>query len=67
MLLVGKVSQTVIFSCKSIVFSPCEYSEEHSGQRNSSVSKKTQIIWKNTDMEWHGDYVRQKPDLKFHD
>jgi murein L,D-transpeptidase YcbB/YkuD len=64
---VGKVmNQTVIFSApmKSIVFSPIGISEEHSKQRNSSRYRKNANYLEEHDMEWHGDYVRQKPGPK---
>jgi murein L,D-transpeptidase YcbB/YkuD len=62
---VGKVmNQTVIFSApmRSIVFSPIGISE-HSRQRNSSRYRKNANLEEH-DMEWHGDYVRQKPGPK---
>jgi hypothetical protein len=40
-----------------------EYTEEHSKQRNSSGIEKTNYLEEH-DMEWHGDYVRQKPGPK---
>jgi hypothetical protein len=45
---------------KSIVFSPIGISEEHSRQRNSSRYRKNANYLEEHDMEWHGDYVRQK-------
>jgi hypothetical protein len=64
---VGKVmNQTVIFSAKNIVFSLIGIYRKHSRQRNSSPEKKNANYLEEHDMEWHGDYVRQKPDLKTH-
>jgi murein L,D-transpeptidase YcbB/YkuD len=44
---------------RSIVFS-LGISEEHSRQRNSSRYRKNANYLEEHDMEWHGDYVRQK-------
>jgi murein L,D-transpeptidase YcbB/YkuD len=41
-----------------------EYTEEHSKQRNSSRYRKNANYLEEHDMEWHGDYVRQKPGPK---
>jgi hypothetical protein len=38
--------------------------EEHSRQRNSSRYRKNANYLEEHDMEWHGDYVRQKPGPK---
>jgi murein L,D-transpeptidase YcbB/YkuD len=62
---VGKVmNQTVIFSAKNIVFSLIGIYRKHSKQRNSSPEKKNANYLEEHDMEWHGDYVRQKPGPK---
>jgi hypothetical protein len=49
---------------RSIVFSLLEYPEEHSRTKKFFPYRKKTNYLEEHDMEWHGDYVRQKPGPK---